>query len=381
MARVLLISAFSNLTSESLKCDTAVNEWDPDHAATLDWNELFSRCTEKFSLQCGTYSEALNTKIGTRSFIQKYTFCLAWGLKSLRYFDRMIKPMLQLMVMFMYFPFVTVPLARYSMLAHIPQAIFSFIIVVFGLLLFGDLLAKMQSILQCTEVKEDRQRARQRIVEEWVKYHQLPPPLKKKVKQAIQSEWSATRGVNYEAMLDSLPQNIRSDIRRNLYQEIIGTQSWRENDLLNTPCNDHSGREVISLFIFQMPIFAEMDDVLISAISGYLHTFSSNEGTYVAIEGEPVCQIMFVFGGQLEVSGANNGGQCIILGPGDLCGKELLELCSHPTTTSNLIPATQTIKCVTDVDAFSLRVDDVKLLAIQFHHDGKFRCAFQRYIA
>uniref|UniRef100_A0A803M556 Cyclic nucleotide-binding domain-containing protein n=1 Tax=Chenopodium quinoa TaxID=63459 RepID=A0A803M556_CHEQI len=211
----------------------------------------------------------------------------------------------------------------------------------------------MQSILQCTEVKEDRQRARQRIVEEWVKYHQLPPPLKKKVKQAIQSEWSATRGVNYEAMLDSLPQNIRSDIRRNLYQEIIGT----------------------------MPIFAEMDDVLISAISGYLHTFSSNEGTYVAIEGEPVCQIMFVFGGQLEVSGANNGGQCIILGPGDLCGKELLELCSHPTTTSNLIPATQTIKCVTDVDAFSLRVDDVKLLAIQFHHDGKFRCAFQRYIA
>lgn len=136
------------------------------------------------------------------------------------------------------------------------------------------------------------------------------------------------------------------------------------------------------IFHFQMPLFAAMDDDLVKAICGYLRTFSSNKGTYVAFVGEPVHQMLFVFSGQLEVSNANTGRQCIILGPGDLCGKELLEWCSQPTTsTENLKPATQTIKCLTDVDAFALRVDDVKLLAIQFHCNGKFRNAFQRFAA
>lgn len=98
----------------------------------------------------------------------------------------------------------------------------------------------------------------------------------------------------------------------------------------------------------------------------------------MAFEGEPVHQMLFVFSGQLEVSNE----KCMTLRPGDLCGKELLEWCVRPTTsTENLRPATQTIKCITDVDAFALWVDDVKLLAIQFHRDGKFRRAFQRYTA
>lgn len=59
--------------------------------------------------------------------------------------------------------------------------------------------------MQCSEQKEDKQRARQRMVDEWMKYHQLPQPLKKQVKEAIQSEWSATLGTNDETILDSLP--------------------------------------------------------------------------------------------------------------------------------------------------------------------------------
>ncbi|KAL2893635.1 Cyclic nucleotide-gated ion channel 18 [Bienertia sinuspersici] len=291
-------------------------------AATLDWDELIKRCTEIYDIEYGMFSDAFTNKIGTRSFLQKYTYCLAWGLKSL------------------------------SGSSYPTDTIICFSIVIFGLVLFGDLLAKMQTALQCTEVKEDRQRTRQRMVEEWMKYHQLPQPLKKKVTQAIQSEWSATRGIHDETILDSLPWDTRSDIRRHLYLEIIRT----------------------------MPLFKKMDEDLLNALCGYLRTFSSNKGTFVAFEGEPVRQMLFIFSGQLEALNTNNGGQCVIFGPGDLCGKELLEWCSHPTTsTENIVPATQTIKCITDVDAFALRVDDVKLLAIQFHRNGKFRCAFQRY--
>lgn len=121
-----------------------------------------------------------------------------------------------------------------------------------------------------------------------------------------------------------------------------------------------------------------MDDDLINAMCGYLRTFSRNKGTYVAFQGEPVNEMLFVFSGELEVLAANTSGKCATLGPGDLCGTELLQWCSHPTTsTENLKPATQTIKCITDIDAFALRVDDVKLLAIQFYRDGKFRRAFE----
>ena len=63
-------------------------------------------------------------------------------------------------------------------------------------------------------------------MDEWMKYHQLPQPLKKQVKQAIQSQWSTTRDIDDEAILASLPWDIKSEIRRNLYLDTIRTVSF-----------------------------------------------------------------------------------------------------------------------------------------------------------
>lgn len=58
---------------------------DESDAGTLEWDELLSKCVQKYEFEFGLFSDYFTTKIGTRSFIQRYTYSLAWGLKSLRY--------------------------------------------------------------------------------------------------------------------------------------------------------------------------------------------------------------------------------------------------------------------------------------------------------
>lgn len=76
----------------------------------------------------------------------------------------------------------------------------------------------MKSGIQSLEEREEQQRARQREVKEWSEYHQLPLELKERMDLALQSEWTVN-GIDDEAMLDSLPVDLRSDIRKYLYMD------------------------------------------------------------------------------------------------------------------------------------------------------------------
>lgn len=114
-----------------------------------------------------------------------------------------------------------------------------------------------------------------------------------------------------------------------------------------------------------------MDDQLLDAICERLIPSLSTKDTYMAREGDPVSEMLFIIRGQLQ-SSTTYGGRSgfynsITLRQGDFCGEELLTWAILPTTTTlNLPSSTRTVKALTEVEAFALRADDLKFVATQF---------------
>lgn len=66
---------------------------------------------------------------------------------------------------------------------------------------------------------------KQRRLEEWTHYHNLPPHLKGLVRQTSITDWQGTKGIDDEAILNTLPQDLQHDIRTHLYKERVSNVS------------------------------------------------------------------------------------------------------------------------------------------------------------
>lgn len=54
-----------------------------------------------------------------------------------------------------------------------------------------------------------------------MRHRQLPPYLRQSVRRYDQYEWVATRGVDEEALINSLPMDLRRDIKRHLCLDLV----------------------------------------------------------------------------------------------------------------------------------------------------------------
>lgn len=70
-------------------------------------------------------------------------------------------------------------------------------------------------------VKIEEWRIRKRDIEEWMRHRQLPEDLQERVRRFDQCKWLATRGVNEEEILQSLPLDLRRQIQRHLCLNLV----------------------------------------------------------------------------------------------------------------------------------------------------------------
>lgn len=59
-------------------------------------------------------------------------------------------------------------------------------------------------------------RIKRRDTEEWMQHRQLPEELRERIRRFVQYKWWATRGVDEESILQSLPLDIRREIQKHL---------------------------------------------------------------------------------------------------------------------------------------------------------------------
>ncbi|KAG5527276.1 hypothetical protein RHGRI_028240 [Rhododendron griersonianum] len=265
---------------------------------------------------------------------------------------------------------------------YLGETSFCIIICIGGLILFAQLIGQMQfhnaaenrkepmrltvlvlinlhmlTYLSSMTVRLEEWRVKRRDTEEWMRHRQLPPALQERVRRFVQYKWLATRGVNEESILQSLPIDLRREIQRHLCLKLVR----------------------------RVPFFAQMDDQLLDAICERLVLSLSTQGTYISREGDPVNEMLFIIRGQLE-SSTTNGGRSgffnsITLRPGDFCGEELLTWALMPNPSINLPSSTRTVRTLSEVEAFALRSEDLKYVGNQFKrlHSKKLQHAFRYY--
>lgn len=288
---------------------------------------------EDSGFKFGIFANAFTNEVASSTFMEKYLYCLWWGLRNLSSYGQNLNTS-----------------------TYIGETLFSISLCIIGLVLFAQLIGNMQTYLQSMTVKIEEWRIRKRDIEEWMRHRQLPEDLQERVRRFDQCKWLATRGVNEEDILQSLPLDLRRQIQRHLCLKLVR----------------------------RVPFFAQMDDQLLDAICERLVSSLSIKGTYVVREGDPVNEMFFIIRGQLE-SSTTNGGRSgffnsITLRPGDFCGEELLTWALVPNTTQ-LPSSTRTVRTLSEVEAFALRAEDLKFFAVQFKrlHSKKLQHAFRYY--
>jgi len=190
-----------------------------------------------------------------------------------------------------------------------------------------------------------------------MRHRQLPPELQERVRRFFQYKWLATRGVDEESILQSLPLDLRREIQRHLCLALVR----------------------------RVPFFSQMDEQLLDAICERLVSSLSTKDAYIVREGDPVSDMLFIIRGELESSttdgGRTNFFSSITLRPGDFCGEELLTWALMPNPSLNFPQSTRTVRSVTEVEAFALRAEDLKYVANQFKrlHSKRLQHAFRYY--
>ena len=75
--------------------------------------------------------------------------------------------------------------------------------------------------MQSITVRLEGWRLKRRDTEEWMGHRQLPQDLRERVRRFVQYKWLATRGVDEETILHSLPADLRRDIQRHLCLDFV----------------------------------------------------------------------------------------------------------------------------------------------------------------
>ncbi|TVU26478.1 hypothetical protein EJB05_29026, partial [Eragrostis curvula] len=315
-----------------LDCKTII---DPTRQAWHEKSGIRKQCLlPDATYEYGLFSDALNLDRTGVPFVDKYLYCLWWGFRNLSSYGQNLQN------------------STYK-----GETVFCILICIMGLVFFSHLIGNMQTYLQSMTVRLEEWRVKRRDIEEWMRHRQLPTELQERVRRFFQYKWLATRGVDEESILQSLPLDLRREIQRHLCLALVR----------------------------RVPFFSQMDEQLLDAICERLVSSLSTKDAYIVREGDPVNEMLFVIRGELESSttdgGRTNFFSSITLRPGDFCGEELLTWALMPNPSLNFPQSTRTVRSLTEVEAFALRAEDLKYVANQFKrlHSKRLQHAFRYY--
>lgn len=94
------------------------------------------------------------------------------------------------------------------------KSIVNFIVTVYDFPLY-------QTYLQSTSVRIEEMRMKRRDAEQWMTHRLLPENLRERIRRYEQYKWQETRGVNEESLLESLPKDLRREIKRHLCLSLL----------------------------------------------------------------------------------------------------------------------------------------------------------------
>ncbi|KAM1407460.1 hypothetical protein ACFX2F_002041 [Malus domestica] len=272
----------------------------------------------------GIYADALESGIVNDSadFLQKISYCFWWGLKNLSSLGQGLKTS-----------------------TYVWEVCYAVFVSLSGLVLFSSLIGNMQTYLQLKTARLADMRSKEQEREYWMAFYELPPHLKKRIREYQRDQWQENTGVSMENFFLSLPGDPRSDTKRYICMGAI----------------------------LKVPFFENMEELLLNILCDSLKPILYSEGSYIVREGEPVESMVLIMRGTVLSTSSNDGGHSgsADLKAGDLCCEELFTWALDPSASLfNLPSSTRTARANCEVEAFTLKAEDLKFVARQFRRSA-----------
>ncbi|XP_021747400.1 probable cyclic nucleotide-gated ion channel 20, chloroplastic isoform X1 [Chenopodium quinoa] len=293
------------------------------HAWNSEWpnwtnntNALDCFVSSDGSFDYGIYAKAVN--LTYRKVVSRYIYSLFWGFQQISTLAGNLEPS--------YFVW---------------EVLFTMAIIGLGLLLFALLIGNMQNFLQSLGRRRLEMSLRRRDVEQWMSHRRLPQNLRRKIIEAERYNWAATRGVNEEMLMENLPEDVQREIRRHLFK-----------------------------FVEKVRIFKLVDEKepILDAVYERLKQKTYIKDSKILYQGGIIDKMVFIVRGKMESIGED--GIVVPLSEGDVCGEELLTWCLEHSSDNRdgkkgriygqWLRSNRTARCLTNVEAFILRVRDLE---------------------
>ncbi|KAJ0238406.1 cyclic nucleotide-gated ion channel 20 [Hirschfeldia incana] len=272
-------------------------------------------CFQEGGFSYGIYVKAVNLTTQP-SIFTRFSYSMFWGFQQISTLAGNLSP-------------------SYS----VGEVFFTMGIIGLGLLLFARLIGNMHNFLQALDRRRMEMMLRRRDVEQWMSHRLLPEDIRKRVREAERFNWAATRGVNEELLFENMPEDLQRDIKRHLFK-----------------------------FLKKVRIFSLMDESILDSIRERLKQRTYISSSTVLQRRGLVEKMVFIVRGEMESIGQD--GSVLTLSEGDVCGEELLTWCLerssvNPDGRSIKFPlkglvSNRGVRCVTNVEAFSLSVVDLE---------------------
>ncbi|KAH8867498.1 Potassium voltage-gated channel subfamily H member 6 [Schistosoma japonicum] len=109
------------------------------------------------------------------------------------------------------------------------EKIFSVCVMLVGSLMYAGIFGHVSAIIQRLYSGTARYHAQMLRVKEFIRFHQIPNPLKRRLEEFFQHAWSYTNGIDMNLVLRSFPECLQADICLHLNRYLLNTYSPFKN--------------------------------------------------------------------------------------------------------------------------------------------------------
>ncbi|KAL3315465.1 Potassium voltage-gated channel subfamily H member 7 [Cichlidogyrus casuarinus] len=172
------------------------------------------------------------------------------------------------------------------------EKVFSICVMLIGSLMYAGIFGHVSAIIQQLYSGTARYHTQMLRVKEFIRFHQIPNPLRQRLEEYFQHAWSYTNGIDMNLVLSSFPECIQADICLHLNRNLLA----------------------------KSPAFSKGSEGYLRTLSLKFKTTHVPPGDTLIYCGDVLSALYFVVRGSVEILSAEN--QILaVLAPGDVFGE------------------------------------------------------------
>ncbi|XP_070069839.1 potassium voltage-gated channel unc-103 isoform X1 [Drosophila takahashii] len=199
---------------------------------------------------------------------------------------------------------------------------FTICVMLVGSLMYASIFGNVSAIIQRLYSGTARYHTQMLRVREFIRFHQIPNPLRQRLEEYFQHAWTYTNGIDMSSLLKGFPECLQADICLHLNRKLLTTCA----------------------------AFSEASPGCLRAFSLKFKTTHAPPGDILVHRGDVLTSLFFIARGSIEIQ--RGGNMIVVLGKNDIFGENP---CIYPT----LGKSNGVVRALTYCDIHKLHRDDL----------------------